>query len=321
MLIDTVIIRLTKSGVGTDPDYSLSIYGNGKVLYEGAERVKVKGVVESRIDSDKVLSLLSEFKEKGFFSLNDSYGEEDTNIRPHTKISISFQKKDGETIAKRVIYYKGDINAPKELIELGDKIEEIVGTDRWVVIPPDYKEQEEKKEKEKIAKSINYLEKERARKKKSKRVVTVTAVLAVVAIVVIAVYFGIFSQTSQEKIDYKTLEITVLEPASNVRGIRDYDKSTIFNHGDTIWIYEEYTNVSTIDSQNCNITIEILVKDQNNNILHFDKTNKTVVGNYGQAWWFVTDDKWDIGVYYATSILTDNITLKNATKTTVFVLM
>lgn len=329
MLLDSVTIRLIKGGVGIGPDYSLSIYGTSKVLYEGVDKVKVKGVVEVFIDKDKVLLLLSEFKEKGFFSLNESYGEEDTKVRPYTKISISFQKEDGETVTKKVKYYKGDINAPKELIALEDKIEEIVNTSKWVGGLFEYTGPEPKKEPEQIVKSVDRTEKEKPHKKKSSRLITVAAVLAIVAMVIIVVYLGIFIQPSQEKkssnevpnINYLTPVITVLKTASNVTSIGVYDAETIFNQSDKVWVYQEYTNISTINNQTCNITIYLVVKDYKGNITHVDIVNKTEIGNYGQAWWFVTDESWPIGVYYVTSTLVDNISNKNATGTAVFVLM
>lgn len=328
MLIDSMIIRLIRGGAGIGPDYSLSIYGNGKVLYEGVENVKVKGVVESFIDNNKVLLLLSEFKEKGFFSLNDSYGEEGTNVRPYTKISISFQKEDGETVTKRVKHHKGDKNVPKELIALEDKIEEIVDTSKWVGELSEYTEPEQ------IVKSIDHVEKEIPQtpsKKRSGKLITIAAVLVIVVMVIIslAVYSGIFNQPSQEKnasnetkIDYKTPEITVLEPASNVRGFRDYDPATIFNKTQKIWIYEEYTNISTINNETCNITLELIVIDSNSStIRHVDYTSKTEIGNLGQRWWFVPSESWPAGVYYATCNVRDNLSRENATLTKVFVLI
>ena len=93
MPIDSMIIKLTRGGAGIGPDYSLTIYGNGKVIYDGVENVKVKGVVESSIDNNKVISLLSEFKESGFFSLNDTYSIEDSITRPYNVVSYLSQNE------------------------------------------------------------------------------------------------------------------------------------------------------------------------------------------------------------------------------------
>ena len=331
MLIDSIIIRLIKGGVGIGPDYSLSIYGNGKVLYEGVEKVKLKGVVEKFIDKDKVLSLLSEFKEKGFFSLNDSYGEEDPKVRPYTKISISFQKEDGETVTKKVKYYKGDINSPKELIALEDKIEEIIDTSKWVGGLFDYTGPEQKKEPEKNVKSVDSTPKEKPHTKKTNKLVTVVAVLAIVAMVIIALI--IFIQPAQENkssnetnINYDTPVITVLKTATNVTGFGVYDAENIFNQSDKVWVYEEYTNISTINNQTCNITLYLIVEDFEGNITHVDMVNKTEIGNQSEGWWFITIDSssnkpWDIGLYNATATLVDNISNKAVTRTTVFVLI
>ena len=37
MLIDSLIIKLIREGAGIGPDYRLTIYGDGKVIYEGVE--------------------------------------------------------------------------------------------------------------------------------------------------------------------------------------------------------------------------------------------------------------------------------------------
>jgi len=146
MLIDSMVIKLTRGGTGISPDYSLTIYGNGKVVYDGVENVKVKGIVESSIDTEKFISLLSEFKESGFFSLNDVYSIEDSITRPYTVISISIPKETGEVATKSIKYYHGDKNVPKELKTLENKIDEIVGSNKWVGDLSEYEGFELKKE-------------------------------------------------------------------------------------------------------------------------------------------------------------------------------
>ena len=46
MLIDSIIIKLRKDGAGIGPDYTLKIYGNGKVIFEGNQNVNVIGKAE-----------------------------------------------------------------------------------------------------------------------------------------------------------------------------------------------------------------------------------------------------------------------------------
>lgn len=70
MQIKSMIIKLKKGGAEIGPDYSLTIHGNGKVIYDGVENVKFIGLAEKTIENENIISLLSEFKKAGFFRKN-----------------------------------------------------------------------------------------------------------------------------------------------------------------------------------------------------------------------------------------------------------
>lgn len=55
------------------PDYSLTIYGNGKIMYEGRLYVATKGKRQQRISCRRVRELLNEFHRIDYFSLRDRY--------------------------------------------------------------------------------------------------------------------------------------------------------------------------------------------------------------------------------------------------------
>ena len=146
MLIDSVIIGLTKNGVGIKPSYSLTIYGHGTLNYYGIENVKVKGKVEEKIEKDKIILLLSEFKNSGFFSIPDVYFVDKDAFRSFTTLSISLPISEGEMKTKSLTYYD-DENVPYELRKIEMKIDELVDSDRWVKLSPVVEpELEEKKE-------------------------------------------------------------------------------------------------------------------------------------------------------------------------------
>lgn len=112
---------------GICPVYSLAIYGDGTVVYEGEKFVRVTGRQVSKISQEKVKELIDEFYRINYFSLKDSYKEYvitdlDTVI---TSITIN-----GKT--KTIRHYRGDRNAPKELTTLEDKIDEIVNSSQWI---------------------------------------------------------------------------------------------------------------------------------------------------------------------------------------------
>ena len=130
--MDSVIISLIRSGKGISPDYSLTIYGYGKVLFEGKENVKTIGEVKEKIEDNKISMLLAEFKIIDFFSLNDTYPVDNSEDRPYTTVSISITDENDKVIEKKVIHYHGDKKVPRKLIDLEDKIDDIVGTDKWI---------------------------------------------------------------------------------------------------------------------------------------------------------------------------------------------
>jgi hypothetical protein len=117
---------------GTCPVYTLMIKGDGSVVYEGKDFVKVKGKQTSNISEDDVKQLIDEFYEMDYFSLEDSYTYKvnKDGIRtlvqdlPTTKTSITIEGK-----TKSVENYYG---APEKLKVLEDKIDEMCNTMQWV---------------------------------------------------------------------------------------------------------------------------------------------------------------------------------------------
>ena len=126
--LDEVVITLERTVCfGACPEYKLTIYGNGSVVYEGKRFVRIEGKRTITIGEVKVRQLLSEFKNIDYFSLNDSYEEFMATDMPSAFTSLTV---DGKT--KTVRHYHGDFSAPKELTELEDRIDEIVNTDQWI---------------------------------------------------------------------------------------------------------------------------------------------------------------------------------------------
>jgi|SRR3989344_4623724 len=108
---------------GTCPAYSLIIYGNGTVVYEGRAFVEVEGQKVYEISREDVKEIVDIFYEIDYFSLNDEYTESVTDL-PTITTSITI---DDET--KQVIDYYG---APEKLKELEKKIDEIAKTNELI---------------------------------------------------------------------------------------------------------------------------------------------------------------------------------------------
>ena len=126
--LDDVVITLERTVCfGVCPEYKLTVYGNGTVVYEGRRFVRIEGRRTIAIGEDKVRQLLSEFERIDYFSLEDSYEEHMATDMPSAYTSLTV---DGKT--KAVSHYHGDLSAPKELTELEERIDEIVNSDQWV---------------------------------------------------------------------------------------------------------------------------------------------------------------------------------------------
>lgn len=126
--LDGVIITLERTACyGFCPVYSLTVHGDGTVLYEGEDFVETVGKAENVISRKKVEQLISEFEKTDYDSLKDSYTERTITDAPSVITSIT---KNGKT--KTIDHYHGDFNAPEKLTELEDKIDEIVNSDQWI---------------------------------------------------------------------------------------------------------------------------------------------------------------------------------------------
>lgn len=110
---------------GACPDYSVFVYGDGRIVYEGRRYVAVKGRREGRILGTRVKQLLDQFYKANYFSLKDRYDAIATD-GAITKTSIF---ADGKT--KEVVNCYPS-QAPEELYQLEKMIDEISQSRRWV---------------------------------------------------------------------------------------------------------------------------------------------------------------------------------------------
>ena len=126
--LDGVIITLERTACyGFCPIYSLTIHGDGTVIYEGEDFVETVGKAETIISIEKVEQLISEFEKVNYDSLKDTYTEKTITDAPSVITSITRNEK-----TKTVEHYHGDFDAPEELTGLEDKIDEIVNSERWI---------------------------------------------------------------------------------------------------------------------------------------------------------------------------------------------
>jgi hypothetical protein len=112
---------------GKCPVYTLTIYGDGTVNYEGKKHVAVMGSQMASISEHKVNQLIDEFMRINYFSLQNSYTKRGVTDMPSAITSIRIGGRE-----KTIRHYHGDRTAPPELKKLERRIDEIAGSARWI---------------------------------------------------------------------------------------------------------------------------------------------------------------------------------------------
>ena len=137
---DTVITLERTICYGMCPDYKITIYGDGRLIYEGRKFVKVEGTVNDTVTREQLGQLIAEFEKADYFSLRDSYRRSDDGCptfwtdNPSANTSIQL---DGRR--KSIAHYYGCQEEgegykvyPQKLYTLESRIDEIVNSARWV---------------------------------------------------------------------------------------------------------------------------------------------------------------------------------------------
>lgn len=106
------------------PVYSVSVSGDGAVIFEGVSNVLVTGRRSYKISTAKVRKLVTAFKEIDFFSLKDVYNDHTQDHAPGVTVMITIGSK-----TKSVYDFLG---APSELTKLEKRILETTGVNRLI---------------------------------------------------------------------------------------------------------------------------------------------------------------------------------------------
>lgn len=105
---------------GECPVYIMKIYKNGLVEYNGEMFVEKEGLYEKTISEQKVKELIAKFNDAAFFSFEDEYT---TNI---TDLPTTFTTFNHDGKSKKIKNYHG---APDELKELESELRKIAESD------------------------------------------------------------------------------------------------------------------------------------------------------------------------------------------------
>lgn len=118
---------------GSCPVYSISVSPSGQVTFEGRAHVRQLGTATGQIPQQRVDALLVELERAGYFGFADRYAvSEPTCGRYVTDLPsvISSATLGGRT--KRIEHDHGCGGAPGALAVLEKRIDEVLGSDRWI---------------------------------------------------------------------------------------------------------------------------------------------------------------------------------------------
>lgn len=184
MIIESIKIKLIRKGAGVAPSYNLSIHGDGKIIYEGVDNVKVKGIFEEPIGEEKVIGLISGLKDSKFFAIEDTFEIDESAGQPYTSLSLTMGSEDGSVKTKTITHYDKDTSVPQELKDFESKIDEVANSKKWVEKPPEpiITEEEKPPSKPIIEK------KDKTYKPKKKPVKAIVGVIAIIVVIILLLY-------------------------------------------------------------------------------------------------------------------------------------
>ena len=340
MIINSMIIKLKRLGGNNYPSYILTIHGNGKFTYEGKENVNTKGIVEEKISEEKILDLLTILKKYSFFSQNKNFEPINDLQRPHTSISVTIPKEDRSAISKKIMHYNEDNSVPIEINKIEGEIEGIVGSDRWVKIK---KEPVQPIKTQKPIKAIKAETKQKIIKSKPikttkkrlplKMIAGIFCILIVLIFLIYAISSGIIDLSGSSpnngnnkngSVKTDPIDLTYITPVDFVNeDTWEYHINYHFIQGHTVYIYQEFTNISTNNDGNCDLFLELTIHEfvpteLEKNLTITKIIRGEVVNKY--IWEISTDESWPLGDYTFTSTINDLISNNSSKINSIFII-
>jgi hypothetical protein len=124
----SVMLSLERTACyGRCPIYKVTVLRDGTVRWEGVEFVKVTGKATAKLPAATLAALADAFKRADYFALADDYTHRDMTDHPSAVLSYADGGK-----KKAIRHYHGDHSAPAQLSELESRVDELVGTAKWI---------------------------------------------------------------------------------------------------------------------------------------------------------------------------------------------
>ena len=116
---------------GNCPVYSITLYGNGDISYEGFQNVNTIGRQQGSLQTDSVIAILQELNRMQYYDLKYEYSQQQITDMPSVITQIVYSKN-GIGSSKQVVDYQGDRSTPNELRKLYDRIESMIAQFHWI---------------------------------------------------------------------------------------------------------------------------------------------------------------------------------------------
>jgi hypothetical protein len=120
------VIKMERQDIASKgPHYSLTIYGDGTLVYEGKSGVKIRGRKVSHLSESSINELIREFKNLYYFDLKDRYEQSTDSNSAAVTTSVTIGDK------TKSVYHVHGSKAPSGLLKLESKIDKITSSNTW----------------------------------------------------------------------------------------------------------------------------------------------------------------------------------------------
>ena len=121
-------VRLQRTACfGACPVYSVTVHGDGRVVFVGERFVTAKGVRRATLSKTQVQRLVKGVQQARVFQLANRYDQMSVTDLPSAILTIRVGSR-----TKRIYHYQGDRRAPKRLATLECLVDRTARTTRWI---------------------------------------------------------------------------------------------------------------------------------------------------------------------------------------------
>jgi hypothetical protein len=126
-----LVARMSRTACfGTCPIYEVSVYADGTVEYEGHRFVKDEGKRTAKLTQSQLAQVRAAFEKAGFLKLEGDFACYEMTDMPSANVTY----RDGDT-ERTIHHYHGCRSAPETMSVLEKRLDELLGTRRWVGSP------------------------------------------------------------------------------------------------------------------------------------------------------------------------------------------